>query len=322
MTQPLLGYRDFSLEFPTPEGPAKALDRGSITVGAGEIVGLVGESGSGKSVAAMSAMRLLPRGAYRVTGGSLNVFGRDVMAMDARDLEALRGAEIGMIFQEPMNALNPAIRVGEQIAAVLRRHKRLGRAEASAEAERLLGDMLIADPAVVMKLYPAALSGGMRQRVLIAMAFACKPRLLIADEPTTALDVTVQAQVLSIIRDRARALGTAVLFISHDMAVVGQLCDRLYVLYAGTVVESGPTQAVLAAPRHPYTRVLLAALPDGHPPRSELAAIPGSVPSLVDPPEGCRFRPRCARAADDCTRRPPLGEAPHAAACWHPEIAA
>jgi len=316
MSEALLSYRDFSLEFATPRGAVRALSHVSLDLHPGEIVGLVGESGSGKSVAAMTAMGLLPRGRYRVTDGSVHVLGQDVMALSRPALEALRGAEIAIIFQEPMNALNPSIRVGDQIIAVIRRHRAIGRREACTLAEALLGDMSITDPMAVMRLYPSALSGGMRQRVLIAMAFACDPKILIADEPTTALDVTVQAQILDILRERAGILGTAVLFISHDMAVVSQLCDRIYILYAGEVVESGDTRTVLGAPRHPYTRALLAALPDGHAPGSALAAIGGGVPSLIDPPPGCRFQPRCTRASDACLVRPPLARG---VACWHPE---
>jgi peptide/nickel transport system ATP-binding protein len=229
----------------------------------------------------------------------------------------MRGADAAIIFQEPMNALNPTLRVGAQIAAVLRRHQGLSRPLALERAEALLADMRIEDPRRVMRLYPAALSGGMRQRVLLAMAFACDPKVLICDEPTTALDVTVQAQVLSLIWDRARGLGASVLFISHDMAVVGQLCDRIYVLYAGEVVETGPTAQVIAAPRHPYTRALLGASPASRPPKSELTAIEGAAPSLLDPPQGCRFRSRCGHAMAICATRPDLtGAAGHAAACW------
>ena len=330
MTVPVLQFDDFSLAFPTPAGPLQALSHVSLAVMPGEIVGLVGESGSGKSVTAMSAMRLLPRGGYQVTGGRLRVLAHDVMALDRAALEQLRGGDVGMVFQEPMNALNPVLRIGAQVTGVIRRHRQVDAATARRIAIELLQAMAIDNAEAVMRLYPSALSGGMRQRVLLAMAFAGQPKLLIADEPTTALDVTVQAQVLALIRDHARRVGAAVLFISHDLAVVGQLCDRLYVLYAGTVVESGPTAALLTTPRHPYTRALLAALPDGHAPRSTLAAIGGSVPSLLSPPPGCRFAPRCAHASARCDARPALlpVDAPHdpgsarALACWHPDGAA
>ncbi|MFV3076923.1 dipeptide ABC transporter ATP-binding protein [Niveispirillum fermenti] len=274
MTDALLRYRNFSLEFPSPDGPRRVLDGIDLELRPNEIVGLVGESGSGKSVAAMSALRLLPRGSFHVAGGSLEVLGRDVMSLKQAELATLRGGQVAMVFQEPMNALNPSIRVGRQVAGIIRRHRPgMDKAAVTADVLRLLSDMRIDDPARVAGLYPSALSGGMRQRVLLAMAFACRPRILIADEPTTALDVTVQAQVLDLIRDHARATGTAVLFISHDLAVVGQLCDRLYVLHRGVIKENGPARQILSRPAAPYTAALLAALPDGKPPRSPLPVI-------------------------------------------------
>jgi peptide/nickel transport system ATP-binding protein len=313
----VLSLDNVSLEFPTAAGPARALNRVSLEVKANEIVGLVGESGSGKSVIALTALRLLPRGGYHLTGGTVTVLGRDVMGLSRRELEDLRGGEAAIVFQEPMNALNPSIRIGEQIEAVLRRHRDLPRPAAREAALGLLKDMRIDEPETVMRRFPSALSGGMRQRVLLAMAFACGPKLLIADEPTTALDVSVQAEVLTLIRERARATGAATLFISHDMAVVSQLCDRVYVLYGGEVMEQGPTGAVLSDPRHPYTRALLAASPLGKAPRGELVAIPGHAPSQIAPEPGCRFRARCAFAHQRCVERPPLfAQGDQAAACW------
>lgn len=284
MTDALLRYRDYSLEFATPDGPRRVLDGINLELHPNEIVGLVGESGSGKSVAAMSALRLLPRGTFHVAGGSLTVLGRDVMSLSPSDLSDLRGGQVAMVFQEPMNALNPSIRVGAQVAGIIHRHRPgQDRAAVAAEVRQLLSAMRIEDPDRVARLYPSALSGGMRQRVLLAMAFACRPRILIADEPTTALDVTVQAQVLDLIREHARATGTAVLFISHDLAVVSRLCDRIYVLQQGVIRESGPAARVLNQPSHPYTAGLLAALPDGKTPRSLIGE--GDAP-VIQPPSG------------------------------------
>jgi peptide/nickel transport system ATP-binding protein len=320
---PVVAVRDLTLEFPTYRGAVQALSGVRLEVGAGEIVGLVGESGCGKSVTAMSMLRLLPRKASRITAGSIVLLGRDVVAASERTLEDLRGKAASMVFQEPMTALNPTIRIGRQITGVIRRHEALSESEAAARAETLLTEMQVPDAGRVMRNYPFELSGGMRQRVLIAMAFACNPEVLIADEPTTALDVTVQAQVLALLRERAAARGTAVLFITHDLAVVAQLCSRVYVMYAGRVVEEGTTEAVLRRPLHPYTRALLGSLPEFAAPKLPLAAIGGSVPNLMQPPEGCRFRPRCPLAQRQCHTLPPLA-APdavggHRAACWFVE---
>jgi peptide/nickel transport system ATP-binding protein len=314
----LLAIDDLSLVFPTFRGPVRALNGVSLEVRAGEIVGVVGESGCGKSVTMMAATRLLPKGAARITGGRIEILGRDAMALSERALQHVRGALVSTIFQEPMNALNPTVRIGRQIVEVIRRHQRLDARRAERRAAELLADMLIGEPERVMRAYPFELSGGMRQRVLIAMAFSCAPRLLIADEPTTALDVTVQALILGLIKANARKTGAAVVFISHDIGVISQLCDRLYVMYAGRVVESGPTQRVLAAPAHPYTRALIRCLPGQTPPKSPLAQIPGTVPSLLDLPPGCLFRPRCGEENGRCAELPPLAGlgAARRAACW------
>ncbi len=320
---PVVAIRDLTLEFPTYRGAVQALSGVRLEVGAGEIVGLVGESGCGKSVTAMSMLRLLPRKASRITAGSIVLLGRDVVAVSERALQDLRGKAVSMVFQEPMTALNPTIRIGRQITRVIRRHEPLSESDAAARAGQLLTEMQVPDAGRVMRNYPFELSGGMRQRVLIAMAFACNPQILIADEPTTALDVTVQAQVLALLRERAAARGTAVLFITHDLAVVAQLCSRVYVMYAGRVVEEGTTEEVLQRPLHPYTRALLGSLPEFAPPKVPLAAIGGSVPNLMQPPAGCRFRPRCPLAQLECHALPPLA-APdalgtHRAACWFVE---
>ena len=313
--------RDLSLEFPTYRGPVHALSDVTLSVGAGEIVGLVGESGCGKSVTSMSAIRLLPPGSSRITKGNIRVIGRDILSTAERELQDMRGKLVSMVFQEPMNALNPTIRIGRQITQVIHRHERMSRTEAEARAEGLLAEMQVPDARRVMRNYPFELSGGMRQRVLLAMAFSCNPKVLIADEPTTALDVTVQAQVLTLLREKAKERGTSVLFITHDLAVVAQLCDRVYVMYAGKIVEQGRTADVLRRPLHPYTQALLRSLPELGQPKSPLASIAGTVPDLIHPPGGCLFRPRCAFAHDRCAEVPPLlrgggEEVEHAAACW------
>lgn len=319
-SEAVIAIRDLSLEFPIYGGAVHALSGVTLDVGVGEIVGLVGESGSGKSVTAMSVVRLLPPETARISKGSIALLGRDIIREPESILEDMRGKAASMVFQEPMTALNPTIRIGRQVTEVIRRHERLSEVEAARRAERLLTEMQVPDAARVMRNYPFELSGGMRQRVLIAMAFACNPKVLIADEPTTALDVTVQAQVLSLLRERARARGTSVLFITHDLAVVGALCDRVYVMYAGKVVEEGTTAGVLERPLHPYTQALLRSLPEFAEPRTPLAAIRGTVPSLAHPPRGCMFRSRCPHAADKCREDPPFtaeqGNPAHRAACW------
>jgi peptide/nickel transport system ATP-binding protein len=320
MDASILSIDGLSLEFPIYQGAVRALNGVSLRVGPKEMVGVVGESGSGKSVTAMLAMRLLVADSYRVTAGSLTMLGQDILQASERTMLGLRGSQVAMIFQEPMTALNPTRRIGDLMLEVIRLHRHSGRDEARAEALSLLRGMHVADPEHVLRTYPFELSGGMRQRVLLAMAFSCKPRLLIADEPTTALDVTVQRQVLLLMREKARAMNTAVLFITHDMAVVSQFCQRVYVMYAGSVVEDGPTAEVMAAPRHPYTRGLLHALPDRVGSRVPLEAIRGTVPDLTQLPRGCAFAPRCPLAREACRERPPslpVGHAGwHRAACW------
>ncbi|MCW3836948.1 ABC transporter ATP-binding protein [Sphingomonas canadensis] len=314
---PAIAIDRLSLAFDTPAGRAEVLDALSIAVAPGEIVGLIGESGSGKSVTATALLGLLP-GRGCSTGGSVRVLGEELLGLGERRLEEIRGARIAMIFQEPMNALNPLLRIGGQLTGVIRRHTSANRAEAEARARELLADMQIRDVDRVMRAYPFMLSGGMRQRVLIAMAFACGPEVLVADEPTTALDVTVQAQVLRLLRDMARKRGTAVLLITHDIGVVRHLCDRIYVIHAGQIVEQGPTAAVIAGAAHPYTRALLASLPERFAPREPIASLDAPAVSPVAPPPGCRFAPRCAEAVADCSARPGwtgIGDG-HQAACW------
>ena len=317
---PVLVIDDLRIEFPAYKTTVKALNGVSLHVDPGEIVGVIGESGSGKSVTAMLSLRLLPERSYEVKSGSLSILGRDMLTAKEKDLLSVRGRDAAMIFQEPMTALNPTRRIGRQMLDVIIHHQRLSKVEAKTKAIALLRDMHIADPEQVMNSYPFELSGGMRQRVMIALAFSCDPQLLIADEPTTALDVTVQRQVLLLLREKARARGTAILLITHDMALVSQFCDRVYVMYTGAVVEQGVTAQVMADPQHPYTRGLLAGLPEQVEPGQDLITIPGQVPNLSALPDGCTFRDRCAFVMPKCVERPPMQTlnviADRKSACW------
>ncbi|MEX6667503.1 ABC transporter ATP-binding protein [Pseudomonas sp. W2-17] len=317
---PVLVIDDLRIEFPAYKSTVKALNGVSLHVNPGEIVGVIGESGSGKSVTAMLSLRLLPERSYDVKSGSLSILGRDMLTAKEKDLLSVRGRDAAMIFQEPMTALNPTRRIGRQMLDVIIHHQRLSKADAKAKAIALLRDMHIADPEQVMNSYPFELSGGMRQRVMIALAFSCDPQLLIADEPTTALDVTVQRQVLLLLREKARARGTAILLITHDMALVSQFCDRVYVMYTGAVVEQGITAQVMVDPRHPYTQGLLSGLPEMVEPGQDLKTIPGQVPNLSALPEGCTFLDRCAFATAQCLQRPPMqvidAAADRKSACW------
>jgi peptide/nickel transport system ATP-binding protein len=316
--QTVLDIQDLSIEFPMYRGAVHAVNGVTLHVERGEVVGIVGESGSAKSVTALMAMRLLPEGRFHVTAGSVTLLGRNVLAACERDLLAMRGRDVCMVFQEPLTALNPTQRIERQMLEIIRLHRACSKKEARALAIRLLGDMRIADPSQVLQRFPFELSGGMRQRILIALAFSCEPKIILADEPTTALDVTVQRQVLQLMRAKARALGTAILFISHDLALVSQFCDRVYVMYAGSVVEQGPTAAVLGTPMHPYTRALLGALPECAKPGELLQSIPGAVPNLSQPLVGCSFAPRCAQTQAQCRNKPALlaVHSHHQAACW------
>ncbi|QDI07272.1 putative D,D-dipeptide transport ATP-binding protein DdpD [Klebsiella electrica] len=322
MSNRVLTIDNVRLSFPVYQGEVHVLNAVSLHIDRGEIVGVVGESGSGKSVTAMLAMRLLPPGSYQIHSGQVTLMGHDILKASEKEMRDIRGRRVAMIFQEPMTALNPTRRIGKQMVDVIRQHRPLSAREARARAVALLADMQIADPQRVMERYPFELSGGMRQRVMIAIAFSCEPDLLIADEPTTALDVTVQRQVLRLLKQKALATGTAVLFISHDMAVVSQVCDRLYVMYAGAVIESGLTQQVLHHPLHPYSVGLLDSAPDNGEPRSQLRSIPGTVPNLARLPGGCAFRERCFAAGEGCGITPvlrPIEQTGLQAACWYPQ---
>ena len=323
MENRVLTIDNVRLSFPVYQGQVNVLNNISLHIDRGEIVGVVGESGSGKSVTAMLAMRLLPAGSYHIHSGAITLMGHDMLNLTEKTLRDIRGSKVAMIFQEPMTALNPTRRIGKQMVDVIRQHRPMSLREARTRAVELLADMQIADPQSVLKRYPFELSGGMRQRVMIAIAFSCEPDLLIADEPTTALDVTVQRQVLRLLKQKAQATGTAVLFISHDMAVVSQVCDRLYVMYAGAVIESGNTGEVLQQPQHPYSIGLLNSAPDKGEPRTPLRSIPGTVPNLARLPAGCAFRERCFAAGEACGITPTLqahdSAAGRQAACWYPQ---
>ncbi len=317
----LLEVSDLHVAFPSKRETVRAVDGVSFQVFQGETFGLVGESGCGKSQTLRSILGLLKQPG-RITGGEIRYKGADIAKMSQRELQKIRGKEISMIFQEPMTALNPTRRIGLQMMDVIRHHQPISRREARAKAIALLEEMQIPDAVEVMSRYPFELSGGMRQRVMIALAFSCEPQLIIADEPTTALDVTVQLQVLRLLKHKARASGTAVLFISHDMAVVSQLCDSVYVMYAGSVIESGVTADVIHHPRHPYTIGLLQCAPEHGVPRQPLPAIPGTVPNLTHLPDGCAFRDRCYAAGAQCENVPALtacGDNNHRCACWYPQ---
>ena len=293
--------------FRTPRGTVRAVDGVSLSVARGQTVCIAGESGCGKSVTALSVMGLLPDSA-RIESGAVRFNGVDVLALAPAERRGLRGRALAMIFQEPMTALNPVYTVGEQISEGLRLHEGLSRAAAMERAAELLALVHISQPARRVHDYPHQFSGGMRQRVMIAMALACNPRLLIADEPTTALDVTIQAQILDLLSELKERLGMAVLLITHAMGVVAEVAQRVVVMYAGQVIEEGSVEEVFERPWHPYTQGLIRSIPriDADASRgSRLVSIPGTVPSLIEPPPGCRFAPRCAYARDACTQATP-----------------
>jgi len=299
----LLEIRDLRLDFVSGSSAVRALDGVSLSVNEGETVCLVGESGSGKTVTAMSVGRLLPSPPARFTGGEILLEGRDVLQMGKRELRTIRGGVVNYVFQEPGAALNPVFRVGQQIMESLRLHQ----PEHANEAEviRLLKLVGIPAPEVRARSYPHQMSGGMQQRIMIAMAIATRPKLLIADEPTTALDVTIQAQILQLLRDLQRQLGMAVLLITHNLKIVQQIADRVLVMYAGQVVEQGAVSEVTARPHHPYTRALMKAVPEIGAGHERLLAIPGNAPQPGAWPSGCRFHPRCPQRQHDCDAKVP-----------------
>lgn len=298
--EPLLSVDRLSVEFATERGWLRILDDVSFEVGASEIVGLVGESGSGKSVTSLAIMNLLPPQQTRIVGGKIGFDGRNLLGLSRRSIEDMRGRQIAMIFQEPMTSLNPAFSIGDQISTVVRRHWGWNWARARARAREMLD--LVGIPAADRRLddYPHQFSGGMRQRVMIALALACQPRLLIADEPTTALDVTIQAQILDLLRDAAREMSMSVLFITHNFGVVADICERVIVLYAGQVVEEANVNQLFEAPLHPYSSGLLRSTASVEKDAAPPDLMQGSAPPPWDLPVGCRFKPRCECAVEVC----------------------
>ena len=327
MSTPLLAIEDLQTHFFTRDGVVRAVDGVSYAVEAGETLAVVGESGCGKSVTALSILRLVPSPPGRIVGGAIRFEGVDLLQIGEGEMRRIRGNEISMIFQEPMTSLNPVLTVSRQITETLILHQGLTARAAAARAIEMLRLVRIPEPKRRARQYPHELSGGMRQRVMIAMALACHPKLLIADEPTTALDVTIQAQILDLMRELKSEIGAAIILITHDLGVVAEMARRVVVMYAGRKVEEAPVGDLFRRPQHPYTLGLLASVPRlgatlgrAEPPR--LAEIPGTVPSLRDPIVGCAFAPRCAYATERCSREAPPLEAKtaaHLAACFESE---
>jgi oligopeptide/dipeptide ABC transporter ATP-binding protein len=318
---PLLEVKDLHTEFRTGAGLVRAVDGISYTVEPGETVAIVGESGSGKSVSALSVLRLIPDPPGRITQGEIRFAGRDIMQLTDAEMREVRGGDIGMVFQEPMTSLNPVLTIGRQITETLEQHRGMDRVAAHKRAVELLGLVGIADAERRLRQYPHQLSGGMRQRIMIAIALTCDPRLIIADEPTPALDVTIQAQILELMKDLTRRLNVALIIITHNLGVVARYANRVNVMYAGRLVESGPAADVYHHPRHPYTMALLRSVPRLDRPRQErLDPVEGQPPDLTRLDAGCAFRPRCRFAVDKCAAtRPPLQTADvagHLAACF------
>jgi peptide/nickel transport system ATP-binding protein len=307
LADPLLEVRNLSVSFRTENGVVHAVDGLSLKLELGEVVGIVGESGSGKTVSMMAVMRLI-RDPNAIISGEVIHRGRDLLRLPPREMRAVRGGEIAMIFQDPMTALTPVYTVGWQIGEQLGAHEKLTKKQTRLRTIELLAEVGISNPERRIDDYPHQFSGGMRQRVMIAMALSCNPSLLIADEPTTALDVTIQAQILELMKRLQRDYGSSILLITHDMGVVSEIAERVVVMYAGSVVEEGPKAAVFRDPQHPYTWGLLGSIPRVGSRVQRLAAIPGLPPSLLAPPVGCRFAPRCAHRFDLCSTRPELAE--------------
>ncbi len=327
MSEPLLAIEDLRTDFFTRDGVVRAVDGVSYAVGPGETLAVVGESGCGKSVTALSILRLVPSPPGRIVGGAIRFAGTDLLGIDESQMRRIRGNEISMIFQEPMTSLNPVLTVSRQIGETLMLHQGLDGRAAAVRAIEMLRLVHIPEPERRAGQYPHELSGGMRQRVMIAMALACNPKLLIADEPTTALDVTIQAQILDLMRELKAKMGAAIILITHDLGVVAEMAERVVVMYAGRKVEEAPVRPVFRHPRHPYTLGLLASVPRlgatlGGKAAPRLAEIPGTVPSLREPIIGCAFAPRCAYAVERCRREAPPLEAKaaeHLAACFESE---
>jgi oligopeptide/dipeptide ABC transporter ATP-binding protein len=320
MAEPILEVRDLVTEIRTRRGHLGVVNGVSLKLYPGEIVGLVGESGSGKSMTSYSIMQLFPTSQAKVSGGQILFEGQDLRTARPAELRKLRGNRLSMIFQDPSSFLDPLMPIGKQVAETILSHKPQSKAAAEKQVLELLARLGLPDTAELARRYPHELSGGQKQRVLIATAIACQPSLLIADEPTTALDVTIQAQILDLLRQLRDQMNLAILLITHDLGVVAETCDRVYVMYASRIIEENETAALFKNPRHPYTRGLLQSTLSVEAYRSELFSIPGSVPSLANLPQGCYFRPRCPLADEKCLERPPLmGQpgSPARSACWH-----
>ncbi len=323
---PILSFVDFKLNFDTFDGVYQAIDGISFDLNPGESLGIVGETGCGKSVTAKSIMGLLPSPPAEVAGGNIWFDGRNLLKEKSSSLKSIRGNEISIIFQDPMTYLNPVFTIGKQIVDVILAHqkrsnhdRKLNSKQAFEYGMELLDKVHLPNPRRQMESYPHELSGGMRQRVLIAMALSGEPKLLIADEPTTALDVTIQAQILELIRELREQLNLSVIIITHDLGVVATVCDRVLVMYAGQIVEDASIKQLFDNPAHPYTRGLLQAVPDPAKPNKKLKGIPGALPNLLNPPTGCRFQTRCSSASEKCKRAPALNEirTKQKVACWH-----
>lgn len=319
MTKPLLEIKDLQVSFDTYAGEVKAVRKVSYSVYPGEAVAVVGESGCGKSVTAQTVMGLIPTPPGRIAGGQILLEGQDLLKLSSAQMQKTRGNEISMIFQDPMTSLNPTLRVGYQISEGLRRHKGMAGREAAEKSIELLKLVGIPYPEERVKQYPHEFSGGMRQRAMIALALACGPKLLIADEPTTALDVTIQAQIINLMKQLQQQLGMAIILITHDLGVVAGMCSRVIVMYAGQIVESGSVRDIYYQPQHPYTKGLLASVPKIGKDRKPLSSIPGTPPDLLNPPPGCSFAPRCGQPMKICWQLSPqeteISEG-HTTSCW------
>jgi oligopeptide/dipeptide ABC transporter ATP-binding protein len=319
MTGPLLTIRNLETHFFSAGKVVRALDGISFEILEGEVFGLVGETGCGKSVTALSILRLIPFPPGKIVEGSIRFKDRDILSLPPDQMRAFRGKEISMIFQEPMTSLNPVFRIGDQMREVIMLHQRLGKTAAWEEAVQMLERVRIPDARKVARQYPHQLSGGMRQRVMIAMELSCRPALLIADEPTTALDVTIQAQILRLLKEMKKEMGTSILLITHDLGVVAEMCDRVAVMYAGSIAEQAEANEIFERPKHPYTQGLWGAIPLIDQEKESLAVIPGTVPDLGRLPQGCKFHPRCPHRFEPCDgERPPMMEVSpgHHAACY------
>lgn len=318
MSQEVLAVTDLEISFATESGRYTVVEGVSFSINAGEVLGLVGESGCGKSVTAMSLVSLLPSPPSHREKGSIKLSGKEIAGLPESELQKIRGAEVGFIFQEPMSSLNPVLTIGYQLSEALLLHQKINKKQAHEKAVEMLNLVGVSDPELRTEQYPHELSGGMRQRVMIAMALMCSPKLLIADEPTTALDVTIQAQILDLLNSLRSKLGMAILMITHDLGVVAETCSQVVVMYAGRIIESGPVAEVFGNPKHPYTKALIASSPRGAARQSQLPTIPGIVAAPADRKVGCSFAPRCSLVTQKCrVDKPMLTADAHPVECWH-----